>query len=90
VSSIQQRIADLLGDEWTDDIGWAPYQFKNIQEWAEHVAEVLVSELGLIREHRQEHDKVKTVAGGCEFLPISHRYVTEWVSEAPADQLEEA
>lgn len=76
---IQQRIADILGDEWTDDIGPAEWSdFKNIQQWADHVAEVLVSELGLTRENRIPEQPEP--GERMHHVPAS-RYVTEWVPE---------
>lgn len=44
---LQERIAQLLCDQWTDDIGPTTHDFKNIDHWATYVAAVLVTELDL-------------------------------------------
>jgi hypothetical protein len=99
VTDIQQRIAAAiqrqaeLNMDCDRDMDDDPHD-----HWLD-LADAVVSELGLTREHG-----VSCVQGvsGRNVNPVPlpddygplwtrySRYVTEWVSEAPADQLEEA
>lgn len=79
--SIEKRIAAVLLDQWvpshvvygTDE----PVGFESPRDWAEYVAEVLASALGLTRETADDFELGK---GWPKEYGVS-RYVTEWVAD---------
>lgn len=87
MSDIQQRISDVLhehtpcGSEGPDLVGcWCYERFDTFADHANHVAAIVVSELGLTRE---ENPWSLDVVDGMPASPFyrSSRYVTEWAPE---------
>lgn len=77
MSDIQDKIASIL---IAQDVAWCSEcnTYKRIDEHINHVAKVLVSELGLTRENSTNLD----VYEFAKFPKVDLvRYVTEWVPE---------
>ena len=108
MSDIQQRIASIIAHHWTDDasddLGTAEEQlwlqcecdakyYRGADEWARHVAGVLVSELGLTSEWglsqargtkhvvMSERAAKEKAQRWPESFDAASRYVTAWVPD---------